>query len=45
MKLLDSELKYYQSQGADKEMINPDIIKNLIEILNFSTLLKLVGKK
>ena len=45
LNLLNSELKYYESNGATKDLVNPDILKNLVEILNMQILLKLADKK
>lgn len=41
LKLLNSEMQYYESQGASKDLVNSNILKNLIEILNVQILLKL----
>ena len=42
LSLLKTEINHY---GDDKDMVNPDILKNLVEVLNMQILLKLAQKK
>lgn len=53
LKLLNKELSFYQNELSEsgnqqkqnaKDLVNPDILKNMIEILNTQILLKLTGR-